>query len=271
MEHDDWRASQRERLFFTWSVQSRVRAFTITGGEGARFDTAEHGALWDFESQIYNLVAGHRHPRILGRMAAQLQSIPSAHPHALLPIRAELGELLQRCTGMAKAFLTSGGSEAVENAIKIARLYTGRTKIITRRTSYHGATLAVLGVSGDPRKQPFLSGLAPAYHVDDPYPARPATATRPSDWLESLQGVIAREGPETIAAVMLEGMTGVGGMQTPPPDFWPGARGLCDRHGILLIDDEIFSGFGRTGRWWAHQHWGEIPITRMSIGISPQC
>ncbi len=207
MRQHDWQASQRERLFFTWSVQSHVRGLTITGGERARFDTEEHGALWDFESQIYNLVAGHRHPRILARMAAQLESVPAAHPHALLPVRAELGELLQRFTGMAKAFLTSGGSEAVENAIKIARLYTGRTKIITRRTSYHGATLAVLGVSGDPRKLPFTSSLAPSYHIDDPYPVREATANRPSDWLESLHALVEREGGASIAAILLEGMT----------------------------------------------------------------
>lgn len=266
MRQHDWQARQRERLFFTWSRQSDVRGFTITGGERARFETEEHGALWDFESQIYNLVAGHRHPRIRARMIAQIDELPSAHPHALLPVRSELGDLLQQHTGMAKAFVTSGGSEAVENAMKIARIYTGRSRIVTRRTSYHGATLAVLGVSGDPRKLPFLDVLAPALHIEDPYPVRQAADGRPSDWLESLEQLVAREGGETIAAIMLEGMTGVGGMQTPPADFWPGVRALCDRHGILLIDDEIFSGFGRTGRWWAHQQWGDIPIDILVVG-----
>ncbi|MGZ5443437.1 MAG: aminotransferase family protein [Thermoanaerobaculia bacterium] len=266
MHQHDWQSRQRERLFFTWSVQSHVRGFSVVGGARARFETAEHGWLWDFESQIYNLVAGHRHARIQQRMIEQIGEVPAAHPHALLPIRAELGELLVQFTGMAKAFLTTGGSEAVENAIKIARLYTGRSKIVTRRTSYHGATLAVLGVSGDSRKLPFATSLAPTYHIDDPYPVREAAQGRPSDWLENLSLLVDREGPETIAAILLEGMTGVGGMQTPPADFWPGVRELCDRHGILLIDDEIFSGFGRTGRWWAHEHWLDAPVDILVVG-----
>lgn len=255
----DWRARQREHLFFTWSVQREVEGFEIIDADGPRFKVAGVGWMWDLESQIYNVAVGHRHPRIQQRMIEQIQTLPAAHPHALLPVRVELAELLNRHTGMHKAFLTTGGSEAVENAIKIARLVTGRSKIITRRNSYHGATLAVLGVSGDPRKIPFERDLAPALHIEDPYPVREAQAGRCSDWLESLRHLLEREGAETVAAIMLEGMTGIGGMQTPPADFWPGVRQLCDRHEILLIDDEIFSGFGRTGRWWAFQHWGATP------------
>lgn len=255
----DWHTRQREHLFFTWSVQQEVEGFEIIDAEGARFKVADVGWMWDLESQIYNVAVGHRHSRIQQRMIEQIKTLPAAHPHALLPVRVELSELLNRHTGMHKAFLTTGGSEAVENAIKIARLVTGRSKIITRRNSYHGATLTVLGVSGDPRKIPFAHDLPPALHIEDPYPVREATSGQCSDWLESLQQLLAREGAETVAAIMLEGMTGIGGMQTPPADFWPGVRQLCDRHGILLIDDEIFSGFGRTGRWWAFQHWDTTP------------
>jgi taurine---2-oxoglutarate transaminase len=255
----DWQERQRERLFFTWSVQSDVQGFAIAGGKGARFQLTGGAWVWDFGSQIYNLVAGHGHPRIQERMIAQIRETPAAHPHALLPIRAEVGELLHRHTGLAKAFLTTGGSEAVENAIKIARLFTKREKVVTRRTSYHGATLAVLGVSGDPRRAPFAGSLGEPYYIEDPWPARPASGGRPSDWLESLQQLVSREGADSIAAILLEGLTGVGGMQTPPDDFWPGVRALCDRHGILLIDDEILSGCGRTGTFWAHQQWGVEP------------
>jgi taurine---2-oxoglutarate transaminase len=254
-----WQARQRQRLFFTWSAQRKVEGFALSGGKGARFQVAGGEWLWDFGSQIYNLVAGHGHSRIQERMIAQIREVPAAHPHALLPVRAEVGELLHRHTGLAKAFLTTGGSEAVENAIKIARLYTKREKVITRRVSYHGATLAVLGVSGDARREPFVASLGAPYYIEDRWPAREATSEQPSDWLESLELLVRREGPETIAAILLEGLTGVGGMQAPPRDFWPGVRALCDRYGIVLVDDEILSGCGRSGAWWAHQHWGASP------------
>ncbi len=242
---------QREHLFFTWSAQRDVQPLTIVEAAGPRFRTLEDGWLWDLESQVYNVNVGHRHAHLQARMTAQIQELPAAAPNAALPIRAELGELLRRHTGLHRAFLTTGGSEATENAIKIARLVTGRSKIVTRRSSYHGATLAVLGVAGDARKEPYARHLAPAFHIDDPYPWTPET---PSSWVRSLEALIEREGPETIAAVLLEGFTGTNGMQLPPQDFWPRARALCDAHGILLIDDEIFSGFGRTGRWFAHEH-----------------
>ncbi|HEY6967979.1 MAG TPA: aspartate aminotransferase family protein [Candidatus Angelobacter sp.] len=255
----DWYTAQRDRIFFTWSAQQNVRGFEIVDAEGPRFKVAGQGWMWDLQSQTYNVCAGHRHPQIVARMIEQIQTLPAAHPHALLPVRMELAQLLHLHTGMHKAFFTTGGSEAVENAIKIARLVTGRSKIITRRTSYHGATLAVLGIAGDQRKKPFERDLANAFHIEDPYPAREADGEKCSDWLESLTHLIERENPETIAAILLEGMTGVNGMQTPPRDFWPGARKLCNDYGILLIDDEIFSGFGRTGKWWAWQHWGAAP------------
>jgi taurine--2-oxoglutarate transaminase len=254
-----WHELHRERLFFTWSVQSAVGGFEITDAKGVRFKAAGAGWMWDMQSQIYNVSVGHNHPHLQHRMIQQIVSLPAAHPHALLPIRLEMAELLHKHSGMDKGFYTTGGSDAVENAIKLARLFTGRSKIITRRTSYHGATLAVLGVSGDSRKIPFHKDLPPAYHIEDNYPPRPPRDGQPSSWVESLCRVVENEGPETIAAIMLEGMTGVGGMQTPPEDFWPTTRALCDQYGILLIDDEIFSGFGRTGQWWAYQHWGTQP------------
>ncbi len=248
--------AQSERVFFTWSAQRDVKPMVLDQARGARFHTVEHGWLWDLESQVYNVNIGHGHTHVQERMIDQIRTQPTAAPNMILPIRAELGALLHRHTGMEKFFFATGGSEAVENAIKIARLVTGRSKIVTRRNSYHGATLAVLGVAGDPRKKPFERDLSPAYHIEDPFPC---PAGEPSAWVASLAALIEREDPGTIAAVLLEGFTGTNGMQLPPPDFWPRVRELCDAHGILLIDDEIFSGFGRTGRWFAREHWNVRP------------
>ncbi len=252
---------------FTWSAQTAARELEIIGAEGAQFEVAGKGLVWDLESQVYNVAVGHRHPHVQARMIAQIETLPACAPNAVLPIRAQLGQRLAEHSGMGKAFLTSGGSEAVENAIKMARLLTGRTKVLARRHSYHGATLAVLEIAGDARRDPFAATMAPGLLIDDPYPARepdPSTGT-PSDWLASARALIEREDPETIAAILLEGFTGTNGMQHPPADFWPGIRELCDAHGILLIDDEIFSGFGRTGRWFAREHWG-VRVDLMTIG-----
>jgi taurine--2-oxoglutarate transaminase len=198
-------------------------------------------------------------------MIDQIELLPAAGPHAVLPVRTRLAAELARRTGLSRTFLATGGSEAVENALKIARLATGRHKVITRAHSYHGATLSVLALAGDPRREPFAAGMPAPLHIDDPWPPRPAGPGRPSDWLESFELLLAREGPETIAAVLLEGWTGTNGMQEPPADFWPGVRARCDEHGILLIDDEIFAGFGRTGRWFAREHWG-VRVDMMTLG-----
>lgn len=253
---------QRAHVMFTWSAQQRARALEIVDAERARFEVAGKGWVWDLESQVYNVNVGHRHAHVQARMIEQIQQLPACAPNAVLPIRAQLGELLAIHTGLVKAFLTTGGSEAVENAIKIARLVTKRDKIIARQHSYHGASLAVLEIAGDMRKQPFVSTMRPPLHIFDPYPPR---LGHPSEWLASARALIEREGGETIAAILLEGMTGTNGMQNPPDDFWPGIRALCDEHGILLIDDEIFAGFGRTGRWFAREHWG-VPVDLMTIG-----
>jgi len=253
---------QRAHVMFTWSAQQRARTLEIIDAERARFEVAGKGWVWDLESQVYNVNVGHRHPHVQARMIEQINTLPACAPNAVLPVRAALGEQLAARTGLAKVFLTTGGSEAVENAIKIARLATGRSKIIAREHSYHGATLAVLEIAGDPRKQPFVATMGPALHIHDPYPVEPAS---PSSWLASARALVEREGGETIAAILLEGFTGTNGMQHPPADFWPGVRELCDEHGILLIDDEIFSGFGRTGRWFAREHWG-VEVDLMTIG-----
>ncbi|MGB1015152.1 MAG: aspartate aminotransferase family protein [Nannocystaceae bacterium] len=249
--------AQRERVLVTWSLQTNAPPFELLEATQAKFRTREHGWLWDLESQVYNVNAGHGHPHIRARMHAQIDAVAAANPNAVLPIREELGRLVCTQAGFAKAFFPTGGSEAVENAIKMARLYTGKTKVITRQNSYHGATLAVLEVAGDRRKQAFTATMKPGLHIADPYPWTMSEGR--SDWVASLEEVVAQAGPDTVAAILLEGFTGTNGMQLPPPDFWPRVRELCTAHNIVLIDDEIFSGFGRTGRWFAVEHWGVKP------------
>ena len=176
--------SVEQALMYTWSPQRRARSFELLKGEGARFlaGPAEAAAWkWDLESQVYNVNVGHSNPRVLARIQAQLGEVCAAAPNARLPVRQELAERLCKLSGMAKLFLTTGGSEAVENAIKIARLITGRAKVLTRRNSYHGATMEVLGIAGDGRRDPFAHLLPPGRWIDDPYPAREATGGRPSD------------------------------------------------------------------------------------------
>lgn len=260
-------AGQGDSLFYTWSKQAGTRGFEIVGGKGARFELRDGRWIWDLESQVYNVTVGHQHPHLKARIAAQLEAVPAAGPHAELPIRSEAARRLCASAGMHKAFLATGGSEAVENAIKIAMLVTGRHKVICRRNSYHGATLGVLAVSGDPRREPFVDHLPPALLIDDPFPhpTPGSETTGPSAWVRSLDALLEREGASNIAAILLEGLTGTNGMQEPPADFWPAVRARCDAHGIVLIDDEIFSGVGRTGRMWAVEHWGVAPDL-MTIG-----
>lgn len=265
---------QGRHLFFTWTAQQAagLGRLEIVDAKGAKFRLADGRWMWDLESQVYNVTVGHKDPRVQRRMIEQIETLPACAPHAILPVRTELAERLAVVTGLERAFLTAGGSEAVENAIKIARLYTGRGKIVTRANCYHGATQTVLGLIGDPRREPFSQWLPDPIHIEDAFPAREATEGRPSCWLESFHEVLEREGPETIAAVLLEGLTGTNGMQTPPADFWPGVRAACDEHGILLIDDEIFSGFGRTGRFFAIEHWGVQPdLMTIGKGMTSGC
>ncbi len=261
-----WQAQQRAHLFTTWSAQQHAAPLEIVDARGARFQTAEGRWFWDLESQVYNVNAGHRHPHIIERMKAQLDTLPAAGPNVLLPVRARLAEELAKITGMAKAFLTTGGSEAVENAVKIARLVTGGSRVLARQNSYHGATLAVLEFSGDPRREPFFVGQPAPTVIADPFPCPPPQeGASESAWLASARAILDAAAPGTFAAVILEGFTGTNGMQVPPADFWPGVRELCDRHGVLLICDEIFAGFGRTGRWFARDHWG-VRADLMTIG-----
>jgi taurine---2-oxoglutarate transaminase len=266
---------QAERVFYTWSVQAGAVPLEIVGGEGARFVTADGARWWDLGSMVWNAGLGHGHPRMRKALADAAARGLLVTPNAAFPAKARAGELLAEVTpaGLEKTFFCLSGAEANENAVKIARLVTGRRKIVARTRSYHGATLAMLSLSGDPRREPFEPGLPGVVRMGDPYCFRCPFGKEPSscshECAQDLETTLLREGPDTVAAVILEGIVGANGVFVPPPGYWRKIRDICDRHGVLLIADEVLSGFGRTGRWFAVDHDGVTPdLMTMAKGLT---
>jgi len=232
-------------------------------GQGVWFWDGDDTRWLDFSSQLINLNIGHQHPKMLEAIKKQVDELCFAGPGFATEPRGLLGKKLAEVTGLAKAFFTLGGAEANENAMKIAKLFTGRDKIITRYRSYHGATMGSMTASGDPRRWPVEPGIPGIVRVFDPYcyrcPFGQKVETCRRECVSHIEEVIQMEGPDTIAAILVEGITGSNGLLVPPGDYYPKLRALCDKYGILLIDDEVMSGFGRTGKWLATQHYGICP------------
>jgi taurine---2-oxoglutarate transaminase len=266
---------QAARVFYTWSAQSSALPLEIVDGAGARFVTADGARWWDLGSMVWNAGLGHAHPRMRLALAEAAGRGLLVTPNAAFPAKLRAAELLTEVTppGLQKTFFCLSGAEANENAVKIARLVTGRGKIVARTRSYHGATLAMLSLSGDPRREPFEPGLPGVVRMADPYCFRCPFGKEPSscahECAQDLETVLLREGPETVAAVIMEGVVGANGVFTPPAGYWKKVRAICDRHGVLLIADEVLSGFGRTGRWFAVDHDGVTPdMLTMAKGIT---
>jgi taurine--2-oxoglutarate transaminase len=262
---DDLIARQNAHVFYTWSAQKSAVPLEIVDGQGARFTTADGARWWDLGSMTWNASLGHGHPRMREALAAAAAQGLLATPTSVFPAKMRAGELLAEVTpaGLTKSFLCLSGAEANENAVKIARLFTGRKKIVARTRSYHGATLAMLSLSGDPRREAFEPGLPGVVRFTDPYCFRCPMGKRPEscahECAQDLETALLREGPETVAGVIAEGIVGANGVFVPPPGYWKRLRAICDKHGVLLIADEVLSGFGRTGRWFAVDHDGVSP------------
>lgn len=265
----------REYAFFSWSVQSKVNPLVATRSDGIYFWDADGKRYIDFSSQLMNVNIGHGNRKVIKAIQDQTAEMAFVHPGIATEPRGRLGQMLAQVTpgDLNKTLFTLGGAEANENAIKFARLYTGRHKIIARYQSYHGATAGAMALSGDPRRLPVEPLISGVVHVQDPYCYRcpfgwtPETCRR--ECIEHVEQVIKFEGPENVAAIILEGVTGTSGLIIPPDDYWPRMREICDRYGILLIDDEVMSGFGRTGEWFAVDHWNVVPdVMTVAKGIT---
>jgi taurine--2-oxoglutarate transaminase len=253
----------RDYTLFSWSVQNAANPIHLKRAEGVYFWDGEDNRWLDFSAQLINMNVGHQHPKVLDAIKKQVDELCFAGPGFATEPRGTLGHKLAEATGLAKAFFTLGGSEANENAMKIARLFTGRDKIITRYRSYHGATMGSMTASGDPRRWPVEPGVPGIVRAFDPYcyrcPFGQKVESCHRECVSHIEEIIQMEGAHTIAAIMVEGITGSNGILIPPDDYYPKLRALCDKYGILLIDDEVMSGFGRTGKFLATQHYGIKP------------
>ena len=262
-------------VLYSWSVQDAINPIAVAGGEGRYFWDYDGKRYLDFASQLVNVSIGHGHPKVIAAIKEQAEKLCTIGPPMASESRSRLGRLLAEVTpgDLAMSFFTNGGAEANENAIKLARWYTGRHKVIARYRSYHGATAGAITLTGDPRRWPAEPGLPGVVRMLDPYTYRcPAGHPDPCPVCTGaphLEEILQYEGPDTVAAVILETVVGTNGIIVPPDGYLQSIREVCDRHGILLICDEVMAGFGRTGKWFACENWDVVPdILTVAKGIN---
>ena len=265
----------KRHVLYSWSVQNAINPIAVAGAEGRYFWDYDGKRYLDFASQLVNVSIGYGHPKVVAAIKEQAETLATIGPPMATAARSRLGKLLAEVTpgDLSLSFFTNGGTEANENAIKLARWYTGRHKIIVRYRSYHGATGGSITLTGDPRRWPAEPGIPGVVRMLDPYTYRcPAGHPDPCPVCSGaphLEEILQYEGPHTVAAVLLETVTGTNGIIVPPDGYLQSVREVCDRHGILLICDEVMSGFGRTGEWFAFNHWNVLPdIVTMAKGLT---
>ncbi len=272
----------KEHVFWTWSAQSKVNPIAVERAEGVYFWDLDGKRYLDFNSMTMCVNIGHGNKKVIAAMKAQLDQVPYAAPGMTTRIRAIASKAVADITPgkkLSKVLFTLGGADANENAIKIARAHTGRHKILTRYRSYHGATAGAMAATGDPRRIAWEPNLMTGVvHFLDPYRYRStfhrlnpdiSESEFAQDYLNHLEEIILYEGPESIAAILMESVTGTNGIIIPPAGYMQGVRKLCDKYGILMIADEVMAGFGRTGKWFAIEHWGVIPdMITMAKGLT---
>ncbi|NTV36833.1 MAG: aminotransferase class III-fold pyridoxal phosphate-dependent enzyme [Anaerolineaceae bacterium] len=270
-----------ETNFWTWSAQNKVSPIAVKRAKGVYFWDVNDKRYLDLNSMVMCCNIGHGDERVIQAVVDQARELPFAGPGMATKPRAMLGKVLKEITppGLDRFLYTLGGADANENAIKLARAYTGRFKILSRYRSYHGASYGAIAATGDPRRVVWEPTVMPGVvHFLDPYRYRSTFhRTNPDiseaefcqDYLNHLEEIIQYEDPRTIAAVMVESVTGTNGIIIPPDGYLPGIRALCDKYDILMICDEVMSGFGRTGKWFAVNHWNVVPdIMTMAKGLT---
>ncbi|ATL69135.1 aspartate aminotransferase family protein [Nocardia terpenica] len=256
----------RRHVFHSWSAQKQLTPMTITAAQGCYVWDGDGNRLLDFSSQLVNTNIGHQHPKVVAAVQDQADKLCTVAPQHANAARSEAARLIaERTPGeLNRIFFTNGGADAVEHAVRMARLYTGRYKVLSRYRSYHGGTETAINLTGDPRRWPNDHGNAGTVHFFGPFLYRSQFhASDESEETERalahLEQTILMEGPSTIAAIVLESIPGTAGIMVPPPGYLAGVRALCDEHGIVFIADEVMAGFGRTGKWFAIQHFDVVP------------
>src|SRR5574342_483646 len=282
LPNDEIMSLSKEHIFYTWSAQAKVNPIAVRGAKGVYFWDINDKRYLDFNSMTMCVNIGHGDARVIKAMQDQVAELPYAAPGMTTKVRALASKTIADVTphhALTKVLFTLGGADANENAIKLARGYSGKHKILTRYRSYHGATAGAMAATGDPRRvawEPNL--LTGVVHFLDPYRYR-STFHRSNpdipeeeftrDYLNHLEEIILYEGPETMAAILMESVTGTNGIIIPPDGYMQGVRALCNKYGIVMIADEVMSGFGRTGKWFAVEHWDVVPdIITMAKGLT---
>jgi taurine--2-oxoglutarate transaminase len=264
-------AANRAHTFFSWSVQSALDPIAIDHAEGVYLYTPEGKRILDFNSQLMSVNIGHGDRRVVDAITAQATKLQYVQPAFATEIRGRLGTKLAEIMpgDLDKVFFTLGGAEAVENAIKLARHHTGRHKLLARYRSYHGATHGAMTLTGDYRRWANEPGIVGVVRYPDTHRWGEKEPRPVAESLQGLEDVVRYEGPHTIAAIFLETIVGTNGVLIPPDGYLQGVREICDRYGILMVCDEVMAGFGRTGKWFAVEHWNVVPdLMTMAKGLT---
>jgi taurine---2-oxoglutarate transaminase len=269
------RELDRAHLIHSWSIQSKLNPLPIAGAQGCYFWDYDGKRYLDFASQLVNVNIGHQHPKVVQAIKDQADRLCTIGPPMANDVRSELAAMIAEVApgNLDHVFFTNGGAEANENAIKLARWYTGRHKIVARYRAYHGATGGAITLTGDPRRWYAEPGLPGVVRMFDPYTYR-CSAGHPDPCPvctggPHLEEILMYEGPQNVAAVMMETVTGTNGVIVPPEGYLKAIREVCDKYGILLVLDEVMAGFGRTGTWFACEHWDVVPdIITFAKGVN---
>ncbi len=261
----------RRHTLFEWSAQSAVDPIPVAGAKGIYFWTPEGKRYIDFNSQLMCVNIGHGDERVIRAIQEQASALAYANPFMATEMRARLAAKLAEITpgDIDAFFFTNGGAEANENAIRIARLFTGRHKIGARYRAYHGGTAGALTLTGDPRRWAAEPGIPGVFRIPDFYHGIQKGFETTEEVLSRTEEVLELEGTKTIAAIIVEPVVGTNGILIPPDGYMQGLRALCDKYGILLIADEVMAGFGRTGEWFSVDHWKVVPdLLSMAKGLT---